>query len=53
MACEPNLLDDSDTKLGFKIADVLIPTLSAPTFNKFLISSQFLTPPPTVKGMKI
>jgi hypothetical protein len=31
---------------------VLIVTLSAPTDNKFLISSNFLTPPPTVKGIK-
>ena len=53
MACEPKRLVDSATKSGFKIADVFIPILSAPEFKRFLISSHDLTPPPTVRGIKI
>ena len=50
--CEPNFFADSVTSLGFKIAAVLIETLSAPALNKSLMSSNFLTPPPTVRGTK-
>ena len=53
MACDPNLLEDSETKLGFKIADVLTPTLSAPLSKIFRASSTDFTPPPTVNGILI
>jgi cyclase len=41
-----------DVKSGFLIAEVLIDTLSAPDCRSILISFIFLTPPPTVNGMK-
>ena len=36
---------------GFSIAEVFIETLSAPELSRFLISSRFLIPPPTVSGI--
>ena len=39
--------------LGFFIAPVLIPTLSAPLRRIFLASSSDFTPPPTVNGISI
>ena len=44
---------NSATNSGFNIAEVFIPTLSAPAFNRFLISSHVFTPPPTVNGINI
>ena len=39
-------------KLGLKTAAELTETLSAPDFNKLLISSFSFIPPPTVRGIK-
>ena len=50
--CDPNLSAASFTKLGFSTAEVFMLTLSAPDLKSFLISSIFLTPPPTVRGIK-
>jgi isocitrate dehydrogenase len=44
MHCEPNLLAPSSISIGFVIALVLIPTLSAPANKRFLMSSKLLTP---------
>ena len=37
---------------GLLMAAVFIETLSAPAFNKFLIFSTEVIPPPTVRGIK-
>ena len=51
--CRPNNSINSVITLGFFIAPVLIPTLSAPLSKIFLASSNDLTPPPTVNGISI
>ena len=45
------LLASSTRVLSFLAAEFM-QTLSAPEFNKFLISWEFLIPPPTVRGTK-
>ena len=52
MHCEPNFSAASFTNSGRRTASVFIETLSAPARNKAIISASFLTPPPTVRGIK-
>ena len=52
MHWQPKLSEASLIKLGLKTAAELIETLSAPDFNKLLISEFSFIPPPTVKGIK-
>ena len=52
MHWQPKLSEASLIKLGLKTAAELIETLSAPDFNKLLISTLFFIPPPTVRGIK-
>ena len=45
-------MDASSIRSGFKIALVLIETLSAPDFRSISISLRDFIPPPTVNGIK-
>ena len=52
MVDAPYLFEASLTKFRFCTAAVLIETLSAPECKRFEMSSNVLTPPPTVSGIK-
>ena len=51
-ACAPNSLLIAVISSGFRTADVLMPTLSAPAISTLRASTTDRNPPPTVSGMK-
>ena len=52
MHCAPKMLLASSTRAISFLAAEFMQTLSAPEFNKSLISWEVLIPPPTVRGTK-